>query len=61
MARQRNDEDELTRCVTLAAKVVDRALPLPWPSPGPAAESDRIELRKIAFTTVLRELLDFES
>jgi hypothetical protein len=60
MARQRNDEAELTRCVTLAAKVVDAALPR-RPSAGPAAESDRAELRKLAFTAVLRELLDFES
>lgn len=63
MSRERNDEAELTRCVTLAAKVVDEALPVEMISAlGVAAlSSDRTELRKVAFAMVLRELLDFES
>jgi hypothetical protein len=55
MARQRNDEAELTRCVTVALDVVDGALP------QRGSDHDRTELRKIAFTAVLRELLDSES
>jgi len=53
-------EAELTRCVALAGKVVDAALPL-GQGPFGGGDHDGTELRKIAFSMVLRELLDYES
>lgn len=55
MSRKRNDQAELVRCVKRAWEVVNEALPLDFPA------MDITELRKIAFSTVLRELLDYES
>ena len=60
MSRERNDEAELTRCVKVAAKVVSEALLFDL-IPLDRIDHDRTELRKIAFSMVLRELLDYES
>ena len=60
MARRNNDEAELTRCVKVARDAIDEALPAKE-GPFSGGDHDRTELRKIAFTMVLRELLDFES
>jgi hypothetical protein len=60
VTRKRNDQAELTRCVTVARDVVDEALPQTQ-GPFGGGDHDRTELRKVAFAMVLRELLDVES
>jgi len=58
MARKRNDEAELTRCVKTAETIVNEAMP---PQLNGDWTVERAQLRRIAFGMVLRELLDFET
>jgi hypothetical protein len=54
------DRAELVRCVKLASEVVDETLPVPAPGKAASERQDRVNLRQIAFASVLGQIMEHD-